>query len=263
MRCTKSYGVSSTWPATMSCVAEHRAHPLEQQRLADRGDRLQRADVGRAASSARARACPAAIAPEHHEHDLVAVGARGRELAAQLHAARRRRARPTLDVIDDVPTFTTAIATPRSRRAPRTYSSSIGRRCARRRRRARRRAPAPARRPCVRSRCCTYAIASGLVRSASATDALGGPAAARATRRRRRARPRSPAPRAAARRTARARPRRRAPRRRASPSRPRNSSSPARVTAEIARARRTSTSGAATSALVPTTRRGRSSSSGR
>ena len=98
------------------------------------------------------------------------------------------------------------------------------------------RAPArasAARRPCARSRCCTYAIASGLVRSAMATT--------------RSARAPVHAPRAvvvahdreAFLRRAQHHERLglgllgRAPRRSSVPSRPRNSSSPARVTAEI------------------------------
>ena len=82
--CTKSYGVSSTWPATQPVRAEHRADALHQQGLADRGDRLQRADVGRAAWSARARASRPRSRPSITSTTSWPVGARGRELAAQL-----------------------------------------------------------------------------------------------------------------------------------------------------------------------------------
>ena len=167
-RCTKSYGVSSTWPATSPCsdrippirsmssgwptAATACSVPMSVGRLGEpeRGHARRRSRPSTRARLVAGRARVAASSP--HE----------------LEDARRRRARRAPRVIDDVPTFTTATHGPRSSRALDVLELD--------RRRSRTMSPsrAPARAsarstPMRRNRSCTYATASSFVRSAIAT----------------------------------------------------------------------------------------------
>ena len=71
-------------PGDEVVLAEDGADPLHETRLPDRSDRLQRPDVGRACRHPEWRQSRR-DGTRAHQHDLVAVGARARDLATQLH----------------------------------------------------------------------------------------------------------------------------------------------------------------------------------
>ena len=119
----KSYGVSEHLARDHVVLGEDRAEPLHQPRLADRGDRLQRLDVGRAPVEAERGHARRDRARAHEQH-LVARAARGDELAGRACASAASSISPDGAVIDDVPTFTTASIS--RLQIPSTYSSSTG-----------------------------------------------------------------------------------------------------------------------------------------
>ena len=153
--------------------AEDRAEALHQARLADRGDRLQRADVGRARRSMPERGQAGGDRARAHEHDLVPGGtapprARRRACASAASSSspcvRRDRRRADLDDRDRRRSASRAS----SEHEPldvleldRTDAHDVA-------------LGAPARAsarstPILRNRSCTYSSASRLVRSAMAT----------------------------------------------------------------------------------------------
>ncbi len=112
-----------------------------------------------------------------HQHDLVPGGARRRpargtasrsDASSSSPLLRRDRRRPDLHDASTVDRRPAIRLIARISRCPRRTRARPDR-CARRRPHARRRARARAPRPSCRRRCCTYSIASRLVRSAMAT----------------------------------------------------------------------------------------------
>ena len=229
-------------PGEQPVRAEDRAEALHQPGLADGGDRLERPDVGGARRPARARGARRRSRPSCTSTTSWPAAPRGGELLAQLDAATRRRARRCSDVIDDVPTLTTTVEPVVTVDPPQASRSSdhraldvveLDRADAH---------DVALARAGARQRALDAHLAQAVLHVlhrlevgevGHGHDPLGGASRAPATRRRRRARRRSPPPRGAARRTARARVRPRAASPTNVPRRPRNSSRPSRVTAEI------------------------------
>ena len=64
LRCTKSYGVSSTWPPTMSCVEKIAFRRSMRRGWPTAASACSVPDVGRAGRSSPSAGMPAAIAPD-------------------------------------------------------------------------------------------------------------------------------------------------------------------------------------------------------
>ena len=88
-------------------LPEHGAHAFEEPGLTDRGDRLQRADVGGAAREAE-RGHARRDRARHDEHDAAARRARAARSSPSFTSAVSSSS-PDGNVIDDVPIFTTEV----------------------------------------------------------------------------------------------------------------------------------------------------------